>query len=197
VNGASGSIGTAAVQLAKHFGAVVTGVCSTPNIELVRSLGSDDVVEYTKTDFTPERAARDVIFDAVGKSSFARCRAALKPGGIYLTTVPTMANGVQTLWTSKLGAKRAVLGFTGLRQASAKAKAKDMAWLLVRRRESSSRSSTGTSRWSRPPTPTATSAPGARRAPSWSPTAHDNRGQSSSPPLIARALRCLSWSTVG
>ena len=128
VNGASGGVGTAAVQLAKHFGAVVTGVCSTATVELVRSLGADEVVDYTKDDFTRRRAAYDVIFDAVGKSSFSRCRDALKSGGVYLTTVPTVASGVQTLWTSKFGSKKAVLGLTGLRPAGAKAT--DMSWLL-------------------------------------------------------------------
>ena len=91
INGAGGSIGTVAIQLAKHMGATVTAVCSTRNIELVRSLGADFVIDRTKMDFTEASAAYDVIFDAVGKSSFADCRRALKPGGIYLTTVPSLA----------------------------------------------------------------------------------------------------------
>ena len=87
VYGASGSIGTAAVQLAKHqFGAHVTAVCNTKNLELVRSLGADEVVDYTQEDFTKNGETYDVIFDAVGKHSFRRCRGSLKPGGIFLCT---------------------------------------------------------------------------------------------------------------
>ena len=81
VYGASGSIGTAAVQLAKHFGAHVTAVCNTKNVELVRSLGADEVVDYLQEDFTKNGKTYDVVFDAVGKHSFRRCRRSLKPGG--------------------------------------------------------------------------------------------------------------------
>src|SRR4051794_7772401 len=88
VNGASGAVGTSAVQLARHFGATVTGVCGPANVDLVRSLGAAAVVDRSETDFTAERAAYDVVFDAVGRSSFGRCRRALRPGGAYLTTVP-------------------------------------------------------------------------------------------------------------
>lgn len=87
VYGASGSIGTATVQLAKHMGAHVTAVCNTDNVELVRSLGSDEVLDYTNgDDFTKNRQAYDVVVDAVGKHSFMRSRAALKAGGIYIST---------------------------------------------------------------------------------------------------------------
>ena len=86
VYGASGSMGTAGVQLAKHFGAHVTAVCNAQNIELVRSLGADDVIDYLQDDFTENREAYDVIFDAVGKHSFRRSKRALKPGGVYLPT---------------------------------------------------------------------------------------------------------------
>jgi NADPH:quinone reductase-like Zn-dependent oxidoreductase len=89
INGAAGSIGTFAVQLAKHFGAEVTGVCSTKNIELVKSLGADKVVDYTKEDFAQSGNTYDIIFDTVGKSSFAHCRKALKPKGVYISTVMT------------------------------------------------------------------------------------------------------------
>ena len=86
VYGASGSIGTAGVQLAKYFGADVTAVCSTKNAELARSLGADRVIDYTQQDFTKSGETYDVIFDAVGKLSFGRCRNSLRPGGIYLPT---------------------------------------------------------------------------------------------------------------
>jgi NADPH:quinone reductase-like Zn-dependent oxidoreductase len=86
VYGASGSIGTAGVQLAKYFGAHVTAVCNTKNVELMRSLGGDEVIDYLQEDFTKNGKTYDVVFDAVGKHSFRRCRRSLKPGGIYLAT---------------------------------------------------------------------------------------------------------------
>jgi NADPH:quinone reductase-like Zn-dependent oxidoreductase len=86
VYGASGSIGTAAVQLATHLGADVTAVCNTKNVELVRSLGADRVIDYTREDFTRNGETYDVIFDAVGKHSFRRSRRSLSPGGTYITT---------------------------------------------------------------------------------------------------------------
>src|SRR5207245_611696 len=86
IYGASGAIGTAGVQLAKYFGADVTAVCNTKNIELVRSLGADRVIDYTKEDFTKNGETYDVIFDFVGMLSFSQCRASLKPGGIYNPT---------------------------------------------------------------------------------------------------------------
>ncbi|MBA3376438.1 MAG: NAD(P)-dependent alcohol dehydrogenase [Actinobacteria bacterium] len=86
IYGASGAIGTAAVQLAKHLGARVTAVSNTKNLELVRSLGADEVVDYLQEDFTKNGKAYDVVFDAVGKHSFRRCRRSLEPGGIYIET---------------------------------------------------------------------------------------------------------------
>ena len=112
VYGASGSIGVAAVQLAKYFEADVTAVCNTKNVELVRSLGADEVVDYLQEDFTKNGKTYDVVFDAVGKHSFRRCRRSLKPGGIYITAdlgymwhVPILA-----LLTRWIGDKRATLG---------------------------------------------------------------------------------------
>jgi NADPH:quinone reductase-like Zn-dependent oxidoreductase len=86
IYGASGSIGTAGVQLAKHFGAHVTAVCNTKNVELVRSLGADEVVDYLREDFTENGETYDVIFDAVGKHSFRRARRSLREGGTFVET---------------------------------------------------------------------------------------------------------------
>ena len=119
VNGASGSVGAAAVLLAKHLGAEVAAVCGSAHLELVRSLGADRVIDYAKEDFTAARDAYDVIFDAVGKSTFRRARRALAPGGTYLTTVPSFAIMLQQL-TSKAGSRKAVIMFTGLRKEADK-----------------------------------------------------------------------------
>jgi NADPH:quinone reductase-like Zn-dependent oxidoreductase len=107
VYGASGAIGTAGVQLARHFGADVTAVCGTKNLELVRSLGADRVIDYTKEDFTTNGQTYDVIFDAVGKHSFKRCRGSLEPGGVYLPTDGPV-NILLALMPSRKGAKRVV-----------------------------------------------------------------------------------------
>ena len=105
IYGASGSIGTAGVQLARYFGADVTAVCNTKNIETVRSLGADRVIDYTKEDFTKNGETYDVIFDAVGKHSFKRCNGSLKPGGRYLAT-DGFRNLILALWTPRFADKK-------------------------------------------------------------------------------------------
>src|SRR2546422_3709910 len=105
IYGASGAIGTAGLQLAKYFGADVTAVGSTKNLELIRSLGADRVVDYTREDFTKNGQTYDVIFDAVGKHSFRRCRGSLKRGGSYLAT-DGFQNLMLALWTSRIGDKK-------------------------------------------------------------------------------------------
>jgi NADPH:quinone reductase-like Zn-dependent oxidoreductase len=112
VYGASGSIGTAAVQVAKHFGAHVTAVCGTKNVELVRSLGADEVVDYQREDFTKNGQTYDVVFDAVGKQSFRRCRRSLNPGGVFVTTDPGFLwhAPLVALLTRWIGDRRARLG---------------------------------------------------------------------------------------
>ncbi|HYM96774.1 MAG TPA: NAD(P)-dependent alcohol dehydrogenase [Candidatus Sulfotelmatobacter sp.] len=107
IYGASGAIGSAGVQLAKFFGADVTAVTSTKNLELVRSLGADRVIDYTKEDFTKNGETYDVIFDAVGKHSFRRCRDSMEPGGIYLPTDGAV-NLFWALLPTRKGAKRVV-----------------------------------------------------------------------------------------
>jgi NADPH:quinone reductase-like Zn-dependent oxidoreductase len=107
IYGASGAIGTAGVQLAKYFGADVTAVCSTKNLDLVKSLGADRVIDYTIEDFTKNGQTYDVILDAVGKHSFSRCKSSLEPGGIYLPT-DGARNLILALMPKRTGAKRVV-----------------------------------------------------------------------------------------
>ncbi len=109
--GASGSIGTYAVQLAKHFGAEVTGVCSTQNIELVQSLGADRVIDYTQEDFTQRGEMYDIIFDTVGKRSFSQCKGVLKENGRYLPTTG-LKNNFLHIWTAIFGNKKVVSGMS-------------------------------------------------------------------------------------
>ncbi|HLO18405.1 MAG TPA: NAD(P)-dependent alcohol dehydrogenase [Anaerolineales bacterium] len=109
INGASGGIGSAAVQIAKYFGAEVTGVCGTPRLEFVKSLGADNVIDYTREDFTQSGETYDLIFDILGKSSFSRCKSSLKQGGRYLLASFKMKQLSQMLWTSLTGSSKRVI----------------------------------------------------------------------------------------
>ncbi|MEI6224507.1 MAG: NAD(P)-dependent alcohol dehydrogenase [Deltaproteobacteria bacterium] len=111
IHGASGSIGSSAVQLAHHLGAHVTAVCNTKNLDLVRSLGADEVVDHTRTDFTRLDRTFDVVLDAVGKSTFGACRRLLKPDGRYLSTDlgPWWQNPLLQVWTGIVGRQKAGL----------------------------------------------------------------------------------------
>ncbi|HEY6568237.1 MAG TPA: NAD(P)-dependent alcohol dehydrogenase [Actinomycetota bacterium] len=108
VYGATGAIGSAAVQLLKHLGAAVTAVCDTEHVELVQGLGADRVIDYTAEDFTQDRQTYEVVLDAVGKSSFGRCKRLLKPGGIYLSSDlgPLSQNPLLAVTTPLLGGKK-------------------------------------------------------------------------------------------
>jgi NADPH:quinone reductase-like Zn-dependent oxidoreductase len=111
IYGASGALGTAAVQLAKSFGTEVTGVCSTVNLDLVKSLGADEVIDYTKEDFTKSGKTYDIVFDTVGKSPFSGCLESLKPNGIYLRAVHMELSSIlQGLWVSMTSSKKVIGG---------------------------------------------------------------------------------------
>jgi NADPH2:quinone reductase len=110
--GASGSIGTFAVQLARYFGAEVTGVCSSSNIALVNSLGADKVIDYTRDDFTQTGERYDIIFDTVGKSSFSQCRNVLKPKGTYMVTVMTFKVIMQSFLTKRWSKNRVIFAMS-------------------------------------------------------------------------------------
>jgi len=115
INGASGSLGTAAVQLAKHFGAEVTSVTSTRNVGLVKSLGAENVIDYTKKDFTKVNETFDVVFDTVGKSSFSKSKNILTKTGLYISPVLRFSLLLQMMWTSAFSKKKAKFAATGLR----------------------------------------------------------------------------------
>jgi NADPH:quinone reductase-like Zn-dependent oxidoreductase len=108
INGASGSIGSAAVQLARYFGADVTGVCGTPRLEFVKALGADKIIDYTREDFTKNGETYDLIFDILGVSSFSSCQNSLKRNGIYLLASFKMKQLFQMLWTSMTGGKKVI-----------------------------------------------------------------------------------------
>lgn len=115
VYGASGSVGAAAVQVARYFEADVTGICSTANIEMVKSIGANKVIDYTKEDFTKSGQTYDIIFDTVGKTSYSRCKNSLKQKGIFLEAGIGLGVLTHVLWTSMFGSKKARIAATGLR----------------------------------------------------------------------------------
>jgi len=122
IYGASGAVGTFAVQLARSFDTEVTGVCSSANLEMVRSLGANTVIDYTKEDFTISGQTYDIIFDTVGKTSFSRCKNSLNKEGLYLLTVFDLPQLVQMLWTSITGGRKVIC-------AIASEKAEDLIFL--------------------------------------------------------------------
>ena len=118
INGASGNIGSAAVQIAKVFGAEVTGVCSSPNMEMVKFLGADYVIDISAEDFTQNGLIYDIILNASGKSSSLRFKKSLNKRGFYLTTYPTISILFQSFWTSMFNSKKVVFSATGLKPVS-------------------------------------------------------------------------------
>lgn len=114
INGTSGSVGSAAVQIAKHFGAHVTGVCGPANMDWVKSLGADEVINYHQTDFTQNGMRYDIIFDAVGKRRFKECQQALSSEGEYISPVLNFNLFLQMLWTRKFSSKKAKFSSTGM-----------------------------------------------------------------------------------
>ena len=115
---ASGSISSAAVQIAKALGAEVTGVCSTDNLEFVKSLGADRVIDYTNEDFTENGQTYDVVLNVMGKPSFSHCKNSLKKRGFYLTTYPTLSVLLQMFWTGIFDGKKVIFSATGLMPVS-------------------------------------------------------------------------------
>ena len=114
VNGASGSVGTATVQLARHYRAEVTAVCNTKTLELARTLGADRAIDYTRDDFTKDHETYDIVFDAVGKLSFLRSRRSLKPGGVFIAT-DGLRNALYVL-PSRIGDRRLKFGVARYRR---------------------------------------------------------------------------------
>jgi NADPH:quinone reductase-like Zn-dependent oxidoreductase len=110
INGASGAVGTAAVQLAKHFGAEVTGVCGTGNLTLVRSIGADKVIDYTREDFTTGGQTYDIIMDTAGTATWSRSKHALKPGGRLLAVLGSLPALLQAPWVALTSSRRVIGG---------------------------------------------------------------------------------------
>jgi NADPH:quinone reductase-like Zn-dependent oxidoreductase len=108
INGASGGIGSAALQIAKHYGAEVTGVCGTPRIEMLKTLGADKVIDYTQEDFAQSGETYDLIFDILGKSSFSHCKDLLAPNGRYLRASFKVKQLLEMLWTSMSSSKKVI-----------------------------------------------------------------------------------------
>jgi len=121
IYGASGSVGSAAVQLARYFGAKVTAVCSASNMDWVKMLGADQVIDYQKEDFTQYGRTYDIIFDTVGKLSFSKCKSALTANGIYLSTGPSLDILFQMALPTNRSGKKALMMAAGLRPAKLKA----------------------------------------------------------------------------
>lgn len=113
IYGAAGSIGTLAIQLAKHFGAEVTGLDSTAKLDMLRSIGADHVIDYTKEDFSRSGVTYDVIFDVVGKSPYSRSTRSLAKNGVYLLANPGLPQMLRGLWTSLTSGKKVVMGLAG------------------------------------------------------------------------------------
>jgi NADPH:quinone reductase-like Zn-dependent oxidoreductase len=113
IYGASGAIGTYAVQLAKYFEAEVTGVCSTTNLEMVKSLGADKVIDYTQEDYTESGETYDLILDTVGKTSFSHCKRSLKQNGVFLPVVMDLTELIQIIWTTMRNGKKVKGGVAG------------------------------------------------------------------------------------
>ena len=120
VIGASGSVGSFGVLIAKHFNAHVTGVSSASNIDLIKALGCDETIDYTVTDYTKQKTKYDIIYDAVGKSTFASCKSILTEHGRYMSTVPGPSAMLKTLFKVNQKGKKNLFAATGLRKASLK-----------------------------------------------------------------------------
>ena len=120
INGASGSVGSAAILLAKYYKATITAVCSTDKGEWVRNLGADHIIDYTQTDFTQSDSKFDIIFDTVGKSSFSKCKSILAPSGRFLTTIPKLNSLIRILFVNWLAKKKTKFIASGLRSVKKK-----------------------------------------------------------------------------